>query len=126
MSLPGIIVATNKRKVAQIAQAVLDGRVGIIAGARQISALCGGHVGLDESDPDFRTFIAIDSETDDLPVGPIRQHWSPDSLAKKDEGIARYEALYREPALEAASHLVARFAQEKPPTSAYDDNTPNS
>jgi hypothetical protein len=108
MSLPEI-VATNRRRVAQIAQDLLDGRVGIIAGARQISALCGGHVGLDEFDPDFRAFIAIDSETNDLPVGQTRQHWSPGSLAKKDEEIARCEALYREPARKAASHLVARF-----------------
>ena len=126
MSLPEIIVASNRQKVAQIAQDLLDGRVGIIAGARQISALCGGHVGLDEFDPDFLTFIGIDSETDDLPVGQTRQHWAADSLAKKDEEIARCEALYREPAREAASHLVARFAQEKPPTSAYDYYTPNT
>jgi hypothetical protein len=125
MSLPEI-VASNRQKVARIAQDLLDGRVDIIAGARQISALCGGHVGLGEFDPDFLTFIAIDSETDDLPVGQTRQYWAPDSLAKKDEEIARCEAFYREPAREAASHLVARFAQEKPPTSAFDYYTPNA
>jgi len=113
MSLPEIIVAANRQKVAQIAEEVLDGRVGIIAGARRISTLCGGHVGLDEFDPDFRTFIAIDSETDDLPIGQTRQHWSQDPLAKKDEEIGRCEAHYRELAREAASHLVTRFAPER-------------
>ena len=126
MSLPEIIIANNRRKVARIAQDMLDGRISIIASARQISALCGGHVGFDESDPDFRTFIGIDSETNDLPVGQTRQHWSPDALAKRDEEIARCEALYRDSAHEAASHLVARFEYEKPPAGAYDYYTPNT
>ena len=33
-------------------------------------------------------------------------------LAQKDLEIARCEAMYREPALEAASHLVARFTRD--------------
>ncbi|MGI9088007.1 MAG: hypothetical protein ACR2HH_09760 [Chthoniobacterales bacterium] len=63
------------------------------------------------TDPDFRTFVAIDSETDDLPVGETRRHWAADALAKKDLEIARCEDVYRHAAHEAASHLVARFAQ---------------
>jgi hypothetical protein len=110
MSLADPNVASSRQKVAQIAQGILDGRVGIIAGARQISGLCGGHLGLDERDPDLATFVGIDSETDDLPIGNTRRHWAPDALARKDVEIARCEAVYREPAFEAASHLVARFA----------------
>jgi Protein of unknown function (DUF2489) len=113
MPLPEIIVATNRQKVAQIAQRILDGEVGIIAGARQISALCGGHVDLDESDPDFRTFVGIDSETDDLPIGDTRRHWAADALQKKDAEIAAAEAFYRDAALAACKRLVARFGSHQ-------------
>ena len=102
-------LAINQKKMAEVAQAILDGRVGVIAGARQIHDLCCGHYGLDESDPDIRTFVGIESETDDLPIGEVRQYWAPDALAKKDAEIARCEALHRQSALDAATHLVARF-----------------
>jgi hypothetical protein len=125
MSLPEIIIATNRQKVSRIAQDILDGRIGVIEASRALVALR-FEVAVDERDPDFITFVGIDSETDDLPVGQTRQHWAPDALAKEDQEIARCEALYREPAREAASHLVARFAHEKPPTSAYDYYTPNT
>ena len=112
MSLPDTNSGTAEQNVAQVAQAILDGRISIIAGARQIRQFCGGHAGLDERDPDLTTFVAIDSETDDLPIGDVRQYWARDALAQKDLQIARCEAIYREPALEAASHLVARFTRD--------------
>jgi hypothetical protein len=125
MSLPELIIASNRQKVARIAQDILDGGIGVIEASRLLSPLRFG-VGGDEWDPDFLTFVGIDSETDDLPIGPTRQHWAPDALAKKDAEIARCEALYREPAREAASHLVARFAHEKTPADAYDYYTPET
>jgi len=112
MSLPDNNSGTAEQKVAQVAQAILDGRISIIAGSRQIRRFCGGHAGLDERDPDLTTFVGIDSETDDLPIGDVRQYWAPDVLAQKDLEIVHCEAIYREPALEAASHLVARFTRD--------------
>jgi hypothetical protein len=112
MSLPDVNIVTNRQRVVQIAQGILDGRVSIIAGARQIRGFSGGHIGVGERDPDLNTFAGIDSETDDLPIGDVRQYWAPDALAQKDVEIARCEAMYREPALEAATHLIARFASD--------------
>jgi hypothetical protein len=105
------LLDTTRKKVAEIAQDILDGRIGIIVGSREIGRLCGGHLGLDERDPDLLAFIGIDSETDDLPIGDVRQYWAPDALAQKDTEIARSEAHYRDLALEAAAHLVARFGR---------------
>jgi len=119
MSLPEIIAFDNRQKVVAIAQRLLASEIGVIEAARQINAFRGDRVGLDEFDPDFVTFLAIDSETDDLPVGQSRSHWAADALAQKDIEIARCEELYRSQAVEAASHLVARFAHEKRPESAY-------
>ena len=119
MSLPEIIAFANRQKVVAIAQRLLAGQIGVIDTARQINAFRGDRVGLDEFDPDFVTFLAIDSETDDLPVGQSRCHWAADALAERDVEIARCEELYRNRAVEAASHLVSRFANEKRPESAY-------
>jgi Protein of unknown function (DUF2489) len=125
MSLPELILASNRRKVASIAQAMLCGNVGIIEGSRQLAALR-FRTGVDEFDPDFLDFVGIDSETDDLPVDDSRRYWAPDTLAKKDEEIAAVENLYRKPALDACSRLVARFGRENPPLEAYDYYTPDT
>ncbi len=65
------------------------------------------------------TFLAIDSEADELPIAESRRHWAADALAQKDIEIARCDELYRSQAVEAASHLIVRFADEKRPESAY-------
>lgn len=105
------LLSPNQQKLAEIAQGILDGRISIIAGARQICEFCGGHLGLDENDPDLITFVGINSETDHLPLGDVRQYWATDALAQKDDEISRCEISYRERALEAAAHLAARFTR---------------
>ena len=119
MPLPEIIAFSNRQKVVAIARELLAGRIGVVDAARQIDAFRGDRVGLDEFDPDFVTFLAIDSETDDLPLGETRRHWAADALAQKDREIARCDELYRAQALEAASHLVARLADEKAPETEH-------
>jgi hypothetical protein len=106
-----IIASSDRQKIVEIARRILDGSMSIIAGSRQLRAFCGGHGRIDEFDPDFLTFVGIDSETDDLPVGESRHHWAAQALAKKDVEIARCEDLYRDVAREVASRLVARFAK---------------
>ena len=119
MPLPEIIAFDNRQKVVGIARELLAGHVGVLEAAHRISALRGDRVQLDEFDPDFVTFLGIDSETDDLPLGEDRAHWAPDVLVEKDLEIARCDELYRSQAIEAASRLVARFAHEKRPESEY-------
>lgn len=111
MALPDIVANSDRQKIVQIAHSILDGSISIIAAARQLRAFAGGHAGIDERDPDFRTFVGIDSETDDLPVGETRRHWAADALAKKDVEIARCEDLYRDAAREAAARLITRYSQ---------------
>ena len=112
MALSDITASSDRQKIVQIAQGILNGSIGIIAGARQLRVFAGGHAGIDEFDPDFRTFVGIDSETADLPVGESRRHWAADALAKKDVEIARCEALHRDAARQSAERLVARFTNE--------------
>ena len=57
----------------------------------------------------FSPFVAIDSETDDLPVGAVRNLWDADTLTRKDLEISRCEQLYRAQCLEACSRLIERL-----------------
>jgi hypothetical protein len=108
MSLPETIVASNRKKVASIAQGMLDGRIGIIDGSRQLVGLL-RRIDVDEFDDDFMPFVGIASETDSLPIGESRKHWAADALQKKDSEIAAAEAHWRGHALPACTRLVSRF-----------------
>jgi hypothetical protein len=55
---------------------------------------------------DRRFIIAVASETDDLPVGEVRNLWAPYSLREKDVEIARAEELYRADFLETCRWIV--------------------
>jgi hypothetical protein len=51
-------------------------------------------------------FTAIDSETDTLPIGEVRQHWSREALERKEPEISEAEDYYHDTAIEAAYRLV--------------------
>ncbi|MFZ1217895.1 MAG: DUF2489 domain-containing protein [Chthoniobacterales bacterium] len=110
MAQSDIIASSDRQKIVRLAHAILDGTVSIIEAARQLRVFAGGHAGIDERHPEFRVFVAIDNETDDLPVGESRRHWAADALAKKDIEIARCEDLYRKAARMAAADLIARYS----------------
>ena len=57
-----------------------------------------------------RIFVAIDSETDHLPIGPERLNWDADSLRARDSEIAEYEVAFREDVLAACKKLIERYA----------------
>jgi hypothetical protein len=101
-------VALQRRQVAKIAAQMLAGNLGMIEGARLLAGLR-HEVEVGEDDPDFLMFVAIESETDHLPVGQEREMWAPESLARKDLEISRAESYAREDAVEACRNLVRRF-----------------
>jgi len=86
----------------------LAGEIGVIEIAQAISPYS------DLPEPEFRphlnTFVGIDSETDALPAGTVRQHWAPEVLNQKDKEIAAAESRWREAATVAASHLARLVA----------------
>ena len=112
MSLPETIVASNRQKVASIAQGMLDGRIDVIDGSRQLAGLL-HRIDVDEFDEDFMPFVGIDSETDSLPIGESRKHWAADALQEKDAEISAAEAHWRDYALPACTRLVARFGSHQ-------------
>jgi hypothetical protein len=68
---------------------LIEGRLGIIETARVLSKL--KFLAGIENDADLDAFVAIDSETDELPVGGVRKQWAAHSLALQDVAIAKAE-----------------------------------
>jgi hypothetical protein len=57
---------------------------------------------------DRRFIIGLDSETDHLPVGEVRNLWAPAALKEKDVAIARAEESCRADFLETCRRIVTR------------------
>jgi hypothetical protein len=76
-------IRAARAKVVDLVRRVISGDLSILLAARDLSRLRFS-VGSDEWDPDFIPFVAIDSETDQLPIGQVREHWAPEALVEKD------------------------------------------
>jgi hypothetical protein len=88
----------------QIVQDVLDERMSILDATHGLLALLRMHPAF-ASQSDFELMRAISSETDDLPIGPVREHWHPAALSEKDGEIQRLESLWREQMLLACERM---------------------
>ena len=84
-------------------RAILAGSIGIIEGSRYLSSL---RLRFDSVwTKKLINFAGIDSETDELPLGSVRQFWAPSALADKDQQILKYEGSIRESTLETCRSL---------------------
>jgi len=98
------------------ARAIVAGEVGVLEGCIPLASLAHDVVPDWRIDPDFVVFGAVASEVDDLPLGPVRAHWSSEALAKADLEIARYTQLSRDEVLAACRNIISRFTA----TSSHD------
>jgi hypothetical protein len=72
----------------RIARDVLAGDLDLLAGCRQILRY---RRTLDiRNDSAWDVIAAVESETDDFPVGSVREAWDPDTLASKDLELTAY------------------------------------
>jgi len=95
---------SERQRAKEVAAAVLDGRTTVLAAVRELYPLAHTDAIADEED---RTLvIAIESETDALPVGEVRKLWATDALEAKDAEIASAEELYRAQFLEACKRIA--------------------
>jgi len=106
----GEYVDSARRQVVETAQAMLDGRLSFLAGSRRLAALR-DEVDVASSDADFATFIAIESCTDALPVGEVRQYWSAEALARLEPEIQSAQAWAAGVGSDACRSLIAQFGE---------------
>jgi len=100
-------------KIIAICQAILNEEIGVIAGSRILNRLEFELIdyprGQFHRDDDFTPFVAIDSQTDHLPVDRERANWNVEALVLKDKEIAESEAFFKESAFAACRNLIERF-----------------
>ena len=94
-------------EIVRVARGILDHSMGVVAGARLLSALC-FRVSA-ENDPDFLTFTGIDSDTDRFPLGEVRSRWSSEALARYDDERLTAEAHWRKYAEGACTNLIQKY-----------------
>jgi hypothetical protein len=98
--------STDHESAVSIARSALTGQLGILEAVR---APCPYAHSLPELfAEDANTFIGIESETDNLPMGRWRALWNPDLLRDKDAEIARCEQLWRDEVLAACERIILR------------------
>jgi hypothetical protein len=101
-------LSIRRAQVAEIAQAILDGRLPIVDGARQLAVLW-PDVDPGEEDSDLRGLVGIDAEAEHLPDLNGRHLWSPTAFATTDAELAEYAPDFRQDALRMCRALVARY-----------------
>jgi hypothetical protein len=94
----------ERQRVREIAKAVLDGRTTVLEATRELVSLA--HTDAIANEEDRILVIAIESETDDLPIGEVRKLWAPYALEAKDVEIARCEELWKAQFIEACKRIV--------------------
>ena len=102
-------VKIARRQVMETARAMLDGKLSFIEGARRISGLR-WDLDVPEFDPDIIAFVAIDSETDTLPFGEVREYWQPAALAALQPEIDCSEQWAKETGGKACQSVIDRFS----------------
>lgn len=100
---------SKRSEVAHTARMIRDGKLNVVEGAWQLSALR-YDVSQKDFDDDFMLFVAIASETDHLPVGEVRKQYSSNALRKADAEIAEAEKLCRAQVEVACEKLIARLS----------------
>jgi hypothetical protein len=99
-----------RQQVVDTARAMLERKTSFLAGARKLVALR-HDAGAADNDPDFMVFVVIESDTDALPIGTVRDRWNQHALARLEPEIQAAETWARDDGAAACASLIARFAQ---------------
>jgi hypothetical protein len=95
-------------RLRQTAEQLLRDEIGVIAASRAMSCFQGEvAVVWPELGKVLMTFTAIDSETDALPIGAVREVWHPSTAALEDQKIADAEERFHSTAHEACLRILA-------------------
>ncbi len=101
---------SDAQAAVRIASGILDGSMPVLLGCRRI---CGPihRLGLGREEP-FVTFIAVESETDHLPIEPEeRKLWNAQVLIEKDRAIEHATEWAEKMVRDASQAVVRRFGE---------------
>jgi len=104
-------IAKARAEVVRVAKALVARTVPFVDGVRGLRSLLTAVSKLDH-DPDFMLFVAIDSESDHIPVREVRAMSTEEWLAKCDREAQQLEEQYEAEVKIACERLVERFSSE--------------
>ncbi len=102
-------VEKMRRRTAAIASGMIDGSVHYLEGAIELASLK-FEVEVPENDKDFLAFTGVSSETDSLPLGSAREHWSKEALERHEPEIQNAIKWAKEVSLIECKSIVQRFS----------------
>lgn len=100
----------SQASLIEALEALLGSRIGVVEASRAIHVAC--FELRQDKNPLFIPFIAINSETDQFPLGPVRELWAPEALLRYDKERALAEQRHGPPAIQSAKALL-RWAQSQ-------------
>ena len=104
---------SSEAHLAVLAQRMILGEVGIVEGCRSLTRLL---VQLESGDDElFIPIFAVESETEDFPVGTERSLWSESALQVKDAEVGVYLNEVRGVVLDVCRILVKRYSNNTGP-----------
>jgi len=102
------ITEPERRRAQQITQEVVNRQMGAVEAAYVLLPILHRHPELATQD-DLNLVIAIGSETDDLPLGSVRELWDPNALIEKDREIARCNELWGDKLRGVCGRILSRL-----------------
>ena len=81
MSINAVEIEQARSRISDTAQSMLTGECSYIEGARRICDML-RQAKLDSFEEPFVRFVAITSETDEVPVEDLRERWHPEAKTK--------------------------------------------
>lgn len=95
-------------EVIAIAEAIIEERIDLIEGSRKLSEI--RHWVSESENPLFHVFIAVSSETDDIPFREARSRFSKDYLEKIDMEVKLYLDEVRPQVIRGCKSLISYFS----------------
>ena len=108
MMQPTEYITAKKEELVAVAAAMIEGNLNLIEGVRKIASL--RYKIEDPTNKIFTYFIAVDSETDHLPLGSMRVHCAPEYLKQADDEMERYLADERSGILKACHEIIQVYS----------------
>jgi hypothetical protein len=105
--------AVHRIKLMELAQAMHDGNLPFLEGAVQVLVVKAQLSNVAARDPDFDIFVAIQSETDHLPLQAQRSLWDLEALVRLQPELDDAEDWAKSFAPSACEKLIARFGRNE-------------
>jgi hypothetical protein len=103
-----MVEASDARNAVCISRSILDGSMPLLLGCQRLAASL-SRLGVYEQ-PEFKIFVRVRSETDDLPIEPkVRERWDVKAIAEKDAESAAYLPKIQESVMDACRTVIDRF-----------------